>query len=384
VSVARWRVPLAALIAGLALGGCGTGGLLEAEDAAEPELAGDGPGVEEVWRARVGAAAERQQRLEPALDGGRVFAASADGAVTALEAEDGERLWRTELEHRVSGGPGAGEGLVVVGTPKAQVIALDAEDGSVVWEASVTSEVLAPPAVGQGTVVVRSADGRVFALEADSGARRWLYDRNVPALSLRGHASPVLVRGGTLVGFDSGRLSALTLREGAPAWEATVGVPRGRTDLERMVDVDVDPVLDGNDLFAASYQGRITGIALNDGRIAWNRELSIGGGLAVDDSNVYATDESGRLWAFDRRNGATVWRMGALEGQRLSAPALHQGRVVVGGSDGYLTWVDTADGEPVARYRLGDARIAVSPRTAGERLYALDLAGRLVVLRLTE
>lgn len=380
----RWRAPLAVLLAALALAGCGTGGLLEAEDPAALELAGDGPGVEVLWRARVGAAAEREQRLEPALYGGRVFAASAEGVITALAAESGERLWRTRLEHPVSGGPGAGEGLVVVGSPKGQVVALDARDGSVAWEARVTSEVLAPPAVGQGAVAVRSNDGRVFVLEADSGARRWLYDRNVPALSLRGHSSPVLVRGGIVVGFDNGRLGALTLREGAPAWEAIVGVPRGRTDLERMVDIDVDPVVDGNDLFAASYQGRIAGIALNDGRIAWNRELSVGGGMAVDDSNVYVTDDSGRLWAFDRRNGASVWRLDALEGQTLSAPALHRGLVVVGGSDGYLTWVKTANGEPVARHRLGDARIAVGPKVAGGRLYALDLAGRLVALRLAD
>ncbi|PWG64062.1 outer membrane protein assembly factor BamB [Spiribacter halobius] len=377
----RWALVLALP---LALGGCGTPDLLEADDAPSLGLAGDDLAVEILWQARVGPAAEREQRLEPALAGGRLFAAAADGTVSAYAADSGERHWRRRLEHRISGGPGAGDGLVVVGTPKGEVIALEAESGEQRWQARTTSEVLAPPAVGQGAVVVRSNDGRVVAFAADSGARRWLYDRNVPALSLRGHSSPVLVRGGTVVGFDNGRLSALTLREGAPAWEATVGVPRGRTDLERMVDVDVDPVVDGNDLFAASYQGRVVGVALNDGRIAWSRELSVGGGLAVDDSNLYVTDASGRLWAFDRRNGATVWRMDALEGQRLTAPALHQGHVVVAGSDGHLTWVAPEDGRPVVRHRVGGARISAAPRVAGERLYVQDLEGRVQALRLSE
>ena len=369
----------AAVLTGLvvALGGCGGPSLIKAED---PPAIDDTVTTAETtthWQTSLGADTPPGYRLEPALFDGRIFAAAADGVVMALDAETGERLWRQSLDTTITGAVGVGEDGVAVGTADAEVILMETGDGEVQWRHAVSSEILAPPAVGQGSVVVRTGDGGVFALDAASGQQRWLYRRNVPALSLRGHAAPVLVNGGVVAGFDNGRLSALDLETGDPAWEATVAVPEGRSDLERMVDLDADPVVAGGDLFAGTYQGRLAGIALSDGQIAWTRDVSVLGGVAVDDSNVYATDDQGRVWAFDRRNGASVWRLDALDGVTLTAPRRYRDGLVVAGSDGYLSWIGRDDGELQSRHAVGNARLSAPPLVDGDRIVTLDRRGRL-------
>lgn len=338
--------------------------------------------VRMIWQANIGDTQLISERLRPALAGGRLYTAASDGTVTALNAKDGKQIWRKELDRPVSGGPTAADDLVAVGTRKGEVLGLAAADGTLLWISGVTSEVLAPVAIGQGIVVVRTNDGRVFALDAKTGERRWIYDRNVPVLSLRGHGSPVLVPGGAIVGFDNGRVAALSLHDGTPAWERSVGIAQGRSELEQMVDLDADPVVTQGDVFAATYQGRIAGLSLRDGHIVWARELSVETGIAVDVSNVYASDADGRVWAFDRFNGASVWRQDVFQGERMSGPAVYSNFVVVGGSDGYLNWLAVDDGRLVARQRVDDARLNVTPLIAADRVYVQSMGGRLAAYEL--
>ncbi|MGD8429608.1 MAG: outer membrane protein assembly factor BamB [Ectothiorhodospiraceae bacterium] len=368
---------LALLSVLLVLSGCGTPDVLEATDAPDVTVNGDVQ-PQRLWSEGVGGATGLFQRLEPALADGHLYVASAAGRVQSLAADTGRRQWSKSLDRPLSGGPAVGAGLLAIGTRDGAVLGLSAKDGELLWESGVTSEVLAPPAVGPDAVIVRTNDGRVFDLDPASGERRWIYDRNVPTLSLRGHGSPVFVRGGVLVGFDNGRLAALRLDDGTPAWEATVGVPKGRTDLERMVDVDADPVVAGGDVFAASYQGRVAGVTLRNGRISWSRDMSVYSGLAVDDGNVYVCDADGNIWALDRYNGASVWRQDALAGTRLSPPAFHGDYLVVGGGDGYLYWLSRDDGHLVARREADDTPVAVRPLAGPDgRLYTLSVGGEL-------
>lgn len=367
----------------LLLVGCsGDVNVLEPTDAPEIELADDAVDVDWVWSANVGDAVELRRRLEPALANGRVFAAGASGRLAAFDATSGDRVWRRSLDERsLSGGPAASDDLVVIGTREGKVLGFEADDGESRWVSGVTSEVLAPAAIGQDSVVVRTNDGRVFALEPASGERRWLYDRSVPPLTLRGHSAPVLVKGGVLAGFDNGRLVALKLADGTPAWEATVAVASGSTDIERMVDIDGDPRVEGSQVFATSYQGRVAGIALGDGNIAWTRDISSYNGVGLDEANVYVSDSDGRLWALDRSNGATVWRQEALDGLTLTPPRRYGEHLIVGGSDGYLYWLSPDDGSLVARREIGDTRIAVAPRVKGRWVYVQTVGGELVALR---
>ena len=375
---------LAVLSAALLLAGCGGAAFMDAQDAPAVEVSGSALNIERLWSRDVGAAGSAAHRLEPLLAGERLVVASGSGRVTALAPDNGEVLWETRLDAPISGGPGGNAQQIALGTADGEIITLAAADGRVQWRTSVSSEVLAPPVVGQDSVVARTADGRVFALDGATGEQRWLYSRSLPTLSLRGHSAAVLVRDGVVAGFDNGRLSALDLASGNPAWEATVAVPEGRTDLERMIDIDADPLVDAGDLFAGAYQGRLAGMALASGEIAWARDISVLGGLAIDASNLYATDEQGRVWALDRTNGASVWRSSALAGLRLGAPVRHAGQLAVVGADGFVTWLATNDGRVMARYRVGNARIVGAPAVAGDRLYVLDLAGRLQALKINQ
>jgi outer membrane protein assembly factor BamB len=373
------RAAALATVASLAVAGCGTpADDLDALDAPvlEQPVAAEVP-VSEVWSYDVGPAGSLNERLQVAVADGRAFVASGDGVLVALDAASGEPLWRRNLERPLSGGPAVGDGLVVIGSREGELFGLSADNGESLWSATLSSEILAPADIGQGVVVVRTNDGRLFALEPESGARRWVYDRNVPPLSLRGHSSPVLVGGGVVAGFDNGRLAALTLDEGTPVWEATIGVPQGRTDLERMVDIDADPVIDGTDVYAASYQGRLAALNLRTGRIGWAREISVHSGLTVDESRVYVSDDQGRVWALDRATGASVWRQDALSGLEITAPVVFGDHVVVAAGDGNLYWLSRRDGSIVDRRNLGDARIRTAPTVAGDRLYAIDLEGEV-------
>ncbi|HKJ94555.1 MAG TPA: outer membrane protein assembly factor BamB [Gammaproteobacteria bacterium] len=363
------------------LAGCSTPAMIEANDAPPVKTVGSVP-LHRLWSASVGATNTRTLRLGPSVSQGRLFAADAEGTVTALDAKTGKRIWQQDLERPLSGGPASGDGLVVIGTREGAVLGMKADSGKLEWESGVTSEVLAPAAIGQGTVVVRTNDGRVFALEEASGERRWLYDRNVPSLSLRGHSSPVLVQDGAIVGFDNGRLTALTLEDGTPAWDATVGLSKGKTDLERMVDIDADPVVAGDRVFAASYQSRIASVRLRDGQIEWTRDISSYSGLAVDRGNVYVTDDKGRVWALDRSSGASVWRQDELSGLALTAPVRFGDYLAFGASDGYVYFLAKDTGAIVDRRSLDDTRVLVRPLVSGDRMYVQSGGGRLVAWRL--
>jgi outer membrane protein assembly factor BamB len=253
---ALWLLPWLLMLAGCSIGGSRS---LDVQPAPALDIEPATFAVTEDWSASVGAAAVPYHRLAISQRGGRVYVASADGQVSAIDHQNGESIWTQSLDAEISGGPSSTDTQVVVGTAGGEIVALDAEQGKLRWRASLSSEVLAPPAIGQEHVVARTGDGRVFALSNRDGAQQWLYSRSVPALSLRGHSAPVLVPDGVIAGFDHGRLSALDLQTGEPVWEATIAVPQGRTDLERMVDLDADPVVDRGDLFAGTYQGRLVG-----------------------------------------------------------------------------------------------------------------------------
>ncbi len=378
----RW---LTLLIVLLGLAGCGGTDVLDATEPAAVDVDASGVPVERVWSASVGDAVGLRHRLEPAVADGRVYAAGAAGRLAAFEAATGDAMWRQELsERQLSGGPAVADGLLVIGTREGRVLGFDAASGEARWDSGVTSEVLAPAAIGQGTVVVRSNDGRVFALDTADGERRWLYDRSMPSLTLRGHSAPVLVQGGALVGLDNGRLVALKLADGSVAWEATVAVASGSTDLDRMADVDGDPRVEGSQVFATSYQGRAAGLALSDGSVAWTRDISSANGPGLGSDKVYITDTDGRLWALDRGNGATVWRQDALSELQLTAPRRFGEYLVVGASDGYLYWLSPDDGELAARLEIGGSRITVPPVVSGSGLYVQTVGGRLVALKRNE
>lgn len=339
--------------------------------------------VEELWSERAGKGTEELYlKLVPATDGKAVFTADRDGRVISLEGSSGKERWSKQDDGRlISGGPGVGEGKVIVGTSEAEVVARDAKTGRKIWVAEVSSEILAPPRAAQGAVIVRTGDGNLYALDVDTGAERWVYDRTIPTLTLRGTAAPTIHEGVVYAGFDNGRIVALDLTTGQQIWDTQLAQPTGRSDLERLVDIDGEPVLKDNLLYIGSFQGRVAAMNKDDGAIEWTRDMSTYDQVAVDDDRVYITDERGVVWALDRHDGSARWRNKDLKFRQLTGPTHFQDYIVVGDFEGYLHWMNDETGELVARTRIDKERIITPPIDMGGALLGYSSSGKIAVFR---
>jgi outer membrane protein assembly factor BamB len=340
-------------------------------------------GVRQLWEARVGSGTENQFiRLTPALADGRIYAASRDGTVVAHDALGGQRLWQTDTGLPITGGVGLSDnGLVLVGTDKGQVVALRQADGQEAWRATVSSEVLAPPRAARGIAVVRTGDGKFTGLDARSGERRWISAHAQPALSLRGNSPPVIVQNLVIAGLETGKLLVLSLNRGLPLTEKTIAPPRGRTEIERLIDIDSEPKVFGDTLYLVAYRGSVAAIDMRGGNPVWNRPLSSYAGLDVDARQVYVSDDTDAVLALDRRDGSPLWQQTDLKGRRLSAPVATDNHVVVGDFEGYLHWLDKTDGRIVGRIRAAGKGFSAPPVPAGDIVFVYGDNGALGAFR---
>jgi outer membrane protein assembly factor BamB len=337
--------------------------------------------VERLWSLRTGGDEVLRLALAPVSDGERVFVAGSSGDVTAASLSNGRSLWRTRLDTAVSAGPAQGEGLVAVGTPKGMVIALDAETGAERWRSRAGGEVLARPAIGGGRVVTHTADGRVVGLAAADGRELWMYEQPVPRLTLRGSAPPVIDGDVVFAAFDNGKVVALSLEEGDVLWSATVAAPGGRTELERMVDIDSPVKVAGEDVFVVGFQGRAAMLARTTGQIWWGREQSSHRGLAIDDDALYVATADGVVVALSRRDGSERWRQDVLARRGLSAPAVDGDAIVLADFQGYLHWLDRGTGELLARSSTDGKRVTNTPVVVDGVVLVQTDAGGVYALR---
>lgn len=337
--------------------------------------------VKKIWSADVGQKEKKKQvTLAPVLDSNVLYVADPAGRVSALAMDTGRDKWRVKTKER-TGAIGFGEGLVLLGTKKGQVIAMDRETGEIRWRATVSSEVLSPPSASDGLVVAQTIDGRVFALSVKDGTHVWSQQRAVPALSLHGTSTPLIYRGLVFCGFASGKLSAFELKTGRLVWERAVAHPRGRSEIERLIDVDAPPLVAGNTLFAASFQGRMVAINIENGRVRWSRELSTYSGMVADDRNVYVTNTAGDVLALDQGSGAALWKQDKLRARVLNGPALTARYVVVGDVEGYVHWLSKEDGQFAARRRLGGGAIRGKMIAMDDTLFVQNQRGVVAALR---
>ncbi len=334
--------------------------------------------IKKLWSTKVGGGTDGYYlKLSPVVGDDLIFAAERDGQVIALEIETGRSRWKTKTKKPLSGGPGHGEGLVLVGTRDGEVLALSDEDGEVLWTAQVSSEVLSAPKADLGVVVVRTVDGKAFGLDASTGQRLWVYERAVPLLTLRGNSAPQLADGLAIVGFDGGILTALDITNGSQVWEKRIALPSGRSTLDRMVDIDGEPLIVDGAIHVATFQGRVAVVELETGKIAWVRELSSYAGLGVDADHVYLSDEQSEVWALERYSGNSAWKQEQLKTRSLTAPVSFGDYLVVGDFEGYLHWMDREDGTLVGRIRLDSSQIITTPFVVGDTLYAYSSKGTL-------
>lgn len=292
---------------------------------------------------------DRFAKLSPLVESNVVYSADNKGNVNAIDLTTGERKWSVVHDFRFSAGPTSSDRCLFLATRNAEVLCVSRESGEIIWTSSVSSEALSPPVSGQGVVIVQAGDGSVTGLSAEDGARLWTYDRRVPPLSLRGTGQPVIVDDTVLAGFANGKLVGLSIHDGKTLWESSVATPRGRTELERMVDIDGMFHYDGNAIYVVSYHGRIAAMTLESGRLLWTRDMSSYLGLNLDSKYLYVSDEEGRIWALDKENGATLWMQDKLSGRAATAPVVTEKHILVGAADGSLYWLNKADGAVLSK-----------------------------------
>jgi len=394
------------LVCAFAFSGCSTvkgwfaGKDKEGKKANEPaELTEFTPSVnvQKIWSTEAGKGEKRLgARQAPTIADGKVFAAAVEGGVHAFDLQTGKEIWhyvpkrqakkkeKKDKDIRLAGGPGAGDGLVVVGSLEGDVIALDAATGAEKWRAKVPNEVIAAPAIGQGLVFVRSNDGRLSAFDAANGERRWFWNHDMPTLTVRGNDAPALGPGFVFVGNDDGTVSALAMADGRPLWDQTVAQPDGRSELDRMADVDGAPVLEGTTLYASSYKKQTIAIDAPSGRPIWARDAGGSGRIGVGSDRLVVSDAAGTVWGLNKSDGSALWSQPVLARRNLTGVAVQGNYAVVGDFDGYLHWLKLDDGALAARVRAGRDPLRAPPVVADGVLVIENTDGDLDAYRLAQ
>lgn len=341
--------------------------------------------VRHVWDASVGDkhAVPLRLGLGVSIADNRVYAAGHRGDVVAFDLNTGRAVWRTQVKAPLSGGTAASSELVLVGSSDGRLFAFDSASGKSRWNVRLNGEVLAPAAISPKLIVVRTVDGKLRGLSPADGHELWVQDQQVPRLSLRGTATPVIIGDLVLCGFDNGKVVAVNGADGTVQWETTVTPPHGRTELERLVDIDSPVRVAGHDVYAVSFQGKVAMLALDTGQVWWSHDASSYRGLTRDDDTLYLADADGEIVAIKARSGAEVWRQNALLHRSLSALAVTDDSVIAGDFQGYVHWLDKATGALAARVQSGKVRISTAPLVVGDLVVVINDRGQINTWRVT-
>jgi outer membrane protein assembly factor BamB len=340
--------------------------------------------IEELWSVGVGdGQGDGFYRIRPAISGDMIYVASADGEVAAVNRNTGDTLWEVEVETTLSGGVGVSDGALLLGSSEGMVLKLDANSGERLWATPLRGEILSSPQGNGKVVITQTYDGKLQGLDFSTGAVLWTYDSNVPVLTVRGTSTPIVQNDRVYAGFANGRVLAFDTQTGAIIWETRVAISQGRSEIERIVDIDGSMELDGNELYAACYQGNVVGIDVQDGRKLWQQKVSSYSGVSQGFGNVYVADEDGTLTAFLRNGDGVAWKQDALAYRELSRPTPVSSYVAVTDFEGYLHVLSQVDGEFVGRVRVDDDGARADMLSSDNVLYVFGNSGELVAYEIT-
>lgn len=385
-------VSLTLLVGGLGLAGCAQSPVRNPfAGRAEPKL-GELPSLEIeaakpytskiAWSNGALSKQVRFSKLQPYLTGDMIFAADHSGKVVALHRDSGKALWKMNTGKKFSAGPFLVENHLFLTTSDAKVIALDARSGREIWEKKVSSEVLAPLAGDAGIIIAHATDGSVTALTVREGNEVWRVDHSTPALTLRFSSAPVVVDEKVLVGFSTGKMLAFDLHTGTIVWERAISLPRGRSEIQRMVDISADPIVMGETVYAITYQGKLAAVNITTGDLLWERDLSSYQNMAYGENLLFITDNEHQLWAIDRFSGAIVWKQDALAKRYITGPAVINNSVVVADRAGYLHYVSIENGHVINREHVS-GKFYQSPIGMGDALLVSGFSGKMVALKIS-
>ena len=340
--------------------------------------------IKKLWSAGVGnGQGDGLYRLQPVISGEVIYAASAEGEIRAFERARGKTLWKADLDTPLSGGVGVYEDVLLLGSSEGFVLKVDANSGEILWSTQLRGEVLSPPQGNGKVVIAQTYDGKLQGLDFQTGDILWTYDSNVPVLTIRGTSVPILRNGVVYAGFANGRVLAFDAQTGAVGWEVRVAIAQGRSEIERIVDVDGTMELAGNELYAASYQGRVVAIDAASGRKLWQQDVSSFSGVSQGFGNIYVADEDGTLTAYLRSGQGVRWTQGALGYRELSRPTPVSSYVAVADLDGIVHLISQVDGEFAGRVKVDGNGVRADMLSDGNILYVFGNGGKLAAFEIT-
>ncbi|MBT4519855.1 MAG: outer membrane protein assembly factor BamB [Halieaceae bacterium] len=384
----RW---LLILTLSMAVAGCSTiGGWFDSDEDDDPTQPVELMDIEEkvnirkLWSTSVGdGQGEGYYEIQPTIAGDYIYVASSDGEVKAVNRHSGKVLWTSELEDSLSGGVAVYENALLLGSSDGIVFQLSASDGAVQWSTRLHGEVLAPPQANGNVVIAQTYDGKLQGLNFDTGELLWVYDSDVPILTVRGTSTPIIRDNQVYAGFATGRVLAFNANTGAIAWEVRVAISQGRSEIERIVDIDGTMELLGNELYAASYQGRIVAIDINNGRKLWQQEISSFSGVSQGFGNIYVTDEDGTVNAYLRNGQGIRWQQDALGYRGLSRPSPVSSYVAVADFEGIVHLMSQVDGQFVGRVKVDGDGARADMLSDGNLLYVYGNSGTLIAYEIS-
>lgn len=335
-----------------------------------------------LWATKTGVGTNSQYlKLNPAISDTAIFTSHIDGTVTAVNKVTGQIIWQVKTNIPITTGPGVGDNIVVVGSRSGDIVALSQANGKLAWKTTIADEILAQPTIASGMVIMKTIDGNVVALSTQDGKERWSYQQTEPSLILRGASTPAINNRNVLIGFANGNLAKLTLHDGRLVWLQTIAIPEGTFAIQRMIDIDANPVVFDQHVYAATYQGKIASLDWFTGRTLWSQDISSYTGMAANENSVYVSDAKSHVWAFSADSGLVNWRQTELQARQVSGPILMGNYVVVGDGEGYLHWLSNRDGHFVARLHIGSG-IYAAPIVDHQILYAVTKDGYLAAYTL--
>jgi outer membrane protein assembly factor BamB len=390
------KITLASLLLlSVGLTGCSSNDEEEEKELVLPEIVNQFES-ENAWQTSVGSGVEHYfSRLSPVVYKDTVFVASRNGIVKAIDIKTGNEAWRTDLRvnpsflpwedddsAKLAGGLSQAYGKIFIGSELGEIIALDRETGDIAWRKKVPGEALSAPAAGDGLLYVNLGSGKLIALHPDECEQRWVYEHEIPALTLRGISSPKSANGGVIFGEENGKLSVLVAESGYLAWQADVAVPQGASEFERLADVDTQPVIAGSTVYSLAYNGNLAAVDIRSGNVLWKRQYSGYREFTLDGRNIYLVDSDGTIYALDSNSGIERWSQPALNGWFLTGPTVFGEYLVTGDQEGHLHWLDKETGELVSRSEFDSSGFYVEPIIADDKLVVITRDGEVSLVNL--
>ena len=324
--------------------------------------------------------------MQPLLLGSKIYSIDTLGVILQIDSKKGHVDWRFESGLPAINGLGGYASGLVATSRNGEVVMYDFTGSSLSerWKQQLSSEIRVKAIVDGGQVFVRSVDGKLTALDASNGSVQWTVSRRVPALSLTGNSYPIVSSDLVIAGFDNGKMAAFERDNGTSVWETTVGSPSGRSEIERLVDLDGPFILRDGILYVSSFQGNLVAVTVSNGQILWSRQFSTFLAMDADNEALYLSDDRSHVWAIDRRTGSAFWKQEALNARKITAPRLVGNALVVADLEGYIHRLDKRDGALTGRIDTTGKRYLSQPLLLDDKIIALDSTGQLTALRLDD